>query len=110
MDNSELKSLMYEYVVDLLSYEDYHNFGSPEKFHKWVDENYEPIKKSNLIKGQIYDGICRNASRATWDGEKFHYERTKFRRTYDEVINHYEDDDGYGYDVFVPIKRINDCD
>ena len=105
MDIIELKSLIYEYVITSLSYEEYHNFGSPEKFHEWVDENYEPIKKSELIKGKIYKGICRNASKALWDGEHFTYKRTKFGRTFDEAINHYEDDNDYGYDVFVPIRR-----
>ena len=102
MDIKELNSLKYQYVIDLLSYEEYHSFGSPEKFHKWVDENYEPVRKSELVDGQTYDGICRNASRAVWNGKEFVYERTKFGRTYEETINHYEDDDGY--DVFVPIK------
>lgn len=105
MDIEELNYLKYQYVMDLLSYEEYHNFGSPEKFHKWVDENYEPVRKSDLVNGRTYDGICRNASKAVWDGERFHYKRTKFGRTYDETINHYEDDNEYGYDVFVPIKK-----
>lgn len=102
MDSTELKSLINQYVIETLTYEEYHNFGSPEKFHNWIDETYEPIRKTDLVKGQTYEGICRNARKAVWDGNKFHYERTKFGMTYDETINHYEDDDGY--DVFVPIK------
>ena len=105
MDIEELKSLTYQYVIDLLNYEEYHSFGSLEKFHEWVDENYEPVRKSELVKGQTYDGICRNAHKAIWDGNEFVYERTKFGMTYDEKINHYEDDNEYGYDVFVPIRR-----
>lgn len=102
MDIEELKSLVYQYVIDLISYEEYHCFETSEKFHKWVDETYEPIKKSELVEGQTYNGICRNASKAVWDGNQFVYTRRKFGTEYHEKINHYEDDDGY--DVFVPIK------
>ena len=102
MDIEELKSLVYQYVIDLMSYEEYHSFGSSEKFHRWVDEIYEPIKKSELVEGQTYKGICRNADKAIWNGNQFVYTRRKFGTEYSEKINHYEDDDGY--DVFVPIK------
>lgn len=60
------------------------------------------IPKRNLIVGETYYGHCRNASKAVWDGKKFTYERHKFGDTFDEDINHYEDDNGY--DVFVPIR------
>jgi hypothetical protein len=60
------------------------------------------IPKKDLLVGKTYIGSCRNASEATWDGEKFTYMRTKFGYTYPEKINHFQDDDGY--DVFVPIK------
>lgn len=60
------------------------------------------IPKKDLLAGKTYIGSCRNASEATWDGEKFTYMRTKFGYTYPEKINHFQDDDGY--DVFVPIK------
>ena len=66
------------------------------------------IPKENLIVGATYEGDCRNASKATWDGNRFHYMRTKFGYTYDEKIKHFQDDDGSGYDVFVPIKKIED--
>jgi hypothetical protein len=39
-----------------------------------------------------------------WDGEKFTYQRYKFGFTFPEKINHFQDDDGY--DLFVPIKKI----
>lgn len=61
-----------------------------------------PIPKSELISGNVYRGICRNASVANWTGLYFVYKRNKFGYVYEEKINHYEDDDGY--DVFVPIK------
>ena len=63
------------------------------------------IKKSDLIVGAKYLGSCRNSDTAVWNGNKFIYQRTKFGYTYTESINHFEDDDGY--DVFVPIKLID---
>ena len=60
------------------------------------------IPKKDLIIGKTYIGECRNASEATWDGNTFVYKRHKFGDTFDEEINHFEDDDGY--DLFVPIK------
>lgn len=63
------------------------------------------IPKEELIVGETYIGSCRNASEAVWNGENFTYMRTKFGTTYTENINHFQDDDGY--DVFVPIKVIN---
>ena len=60
------------------------------------------IPKSELKIGHKYLGTCRNANEATWNGKHFIYQRTKFKSTYDESINHFEDDNGY--DLFVPIK------
>jgi hypothetical protein len=65
------------------------------------------LPKSSLIPGQIYLGTCRNASEALWDGTKFTYERYKFGYTYPEDIKHFEDDDGSGYDVYLPIMIKN---
>lgn len=62
------------------------------------------IPKNELIKGCTYIGTCRNADKAVWNGEKFVYKRTKFNMTFDELINHFEDDDGY--DLFVPLTKI----
>lgn len=62
------------------------------------------IPKSRLKIGKVYEGSCRNAERAIWDGKVFWYERYKYGITYDESINHFEDDDGY--DVFIPIKLV----
>lgn len=64
------------------------------------------IPKEELIVGETYIGSCRNAREAVWNGERFTYMRTKFGYTYPEDINHFQDDDGY--DVFVPIKEIED--
>ena len=62
------------------------------------------IPKSELEKGATYLGDCRNASKAIWNGEKFVYVRNKFGITFNEKINHFEDDEGY--DVFIPIKKL----
>ena len=64
------------------------------------------IPKKKLIVGKTYIGDCRNANEAVWNGETFTYKRTKFGTTYDEDINHFEDDDGN--DLFVPIKIKED--
>ncbi len=62
------------------------------------------IPKEQLEVGATYEGTCRNASKATWNGTRFDYERCKFGTTYTDHINHFQDDDGY--DVFVPIRKI----
>lgn len=64
------------------------------------------IPKKDLIVGKTYIGDCRNASEAIWNGNTFVYKRNKFGTTFDENINHFEDDDGY--DLFVPIKLKED--
>lgn len=62
------------------------------------------IPKDDLIIGKEYLGNCRNSERAVWTGNKFVYNRNKFGTTYQEEINHFQDDDGY--DLFVPIMLI----
>lgn len=62
------------------------------------------IPKDKLIPGCKYKGTCRNAEIATWTGVNFVYKRTKFNYTYDETINHFQDDDGS--DLFVPLELI----
>ena len=59
------------------------------------------IPKKDLIPGKEYIGSCRNSSKATWDGEKFIYTRTKFGDSFEDTIKHFEDDDEF--DVFIPI-------
>lgn len=68
-------------------------------------ENVRPIPKKELVIGKTYNGFCRNASEAVWNGKVFTYKRYKFGDTFDEDINHYEDDDGY--DLFIPMEIIN---
>lgn len=63
------------------------------------------IPKDNLEIGKTYLGNCRNAEKAIWTGNKFLYKRTKFGSTYDEEINHFQDDDGS--DLFVPLRKID---
>ena len=60
------------------------------------------IPKKDLIIGRTYIGNCRNSHEATWNGKSFDYRRYKFGTTFDDTINHFEDDDGY--DLFVPWK------
>ncbi len=62
------------------------------------------IPKKELEKDTIYEGECRNADKAVWNGSEFIYNRYKFGEWFKESINHFEDDDGY--DVFVPMKVI----
>ena len=62
------------------------------------------IPKKDLIIGKKYLGSCRNSEYGIWNGITFTYKRTKFGITYNEEINHFEDDDGY--DLFVPIKEL----
>ena len=64
------------------------------------------IPKTQLEIGKTYIGHCRNASEAIWKGDYFTYKRYKFGDTFEEDINHFEDDDGY--DLFVPIKLKDD--
>lgn len=82
--------------IPIVSKEDYENIIVPNIIR------CGGIPKDKLIVGKTYIGDCRNASEAVWNGEKFTYMRTKFGYTYEEDINHFQDDDGY--DLFVPIK------
>ena len=63
------------------------------------------IAKKDLIIGEHYLGKCRNADTAVWTGVEFEYQRNKFGRIYPEIINHFEDDNGF--DLFVPIRKID---
>ncbi len=62
------------------------------------------IPKKDLEKGATYEGSCRNSSTATWNGEEFKYNRTKWGFTYLDTIKHFEDD--MYYDVFIPLHKI----
>ena len=105
MSADELFYYTIQYAVDVLTYEEMHSMGV-DGFHKYVKEHIIPIPKSELEVGKTYPGHCRNASRATWDGNVFHYTRNKFGCKFEEKINHYEDDNNDGIDVFVPVKEI----
>ena len=105
MTQEELDRYCRQYLLDVLTYEEYHSMGL-DSFRDYVKEHIIPIPKSELVVGQEYPGHCRNASRATWDGKKFHYERYKFGTVFEDTINHYEDDVNPDIDVFVPIKEI----
>lgn len=79
---------------------------TPEDYQDYVVKNFircGAIPKKDLIIGKTYIGDCRNASEAIWNGKVFVYKRTKFGYTFDEEINHFEDDNGF--DLFVPIKE-----
>lgn len=105
MTEEELLYYRTQYLIDVLTFEERRSMGI-DNFRKYVQEHVIPIPKSELVVGQEYPGHCRNASKATWDGEKFLYKRYKFGRWEDATINHYEDDDKPGIDVFVPVKEI----
>lgn len=62
------------------------------------------IDKNDLDVGSIYQGDCRNAEYAYWDGVKFTYLRSKFGSEFLEEINHPIDDDGF--DVFIPQNKV----
>ncbi|QOI72486.1 hypothetical protein pEaSNUABM50_00487 [Erwinia phage pEa_SNUABM_50] len=67
-------------------------------------ENYLP--KSELIVGRTYSGSCRNSDTAVWTGTQFTYEREKFGSTYNDSVNHPEDDDNY--DLFYPTELLKE--
>ncbi len=106
MSADELYQYICMYVVDdVFTFEERRSMGL-ESFHQYVKEHFVPIPKSELVVGQEYNGHCRNASRATWNGKVFQYMRKKFGGEFLEEINHYEDDYDPGIDVFVPVKEI----
>lgn len=81
---------------------------TPELYQKYVIPNFircGAIPKDKLVVGKTYFGSCRNADKAIWLGDKFEYIRYKWGNSYQEKINHFEDDDGF--DLFVPIREIN---
>ena len=81
---------------------------TPELYQNYVIPNFircGAIPKDKLVVGKTYFGSCRNADKAIWLGDKFEYTRNKFGASYQEKINHFEDDDGF--DLFVPIREIN---
>ena len=78
-----------------------------ETYNKYIIPNLircAAIPTDKLVVGKWYIGTCRNASKAVWNGDRFTYKRTKFGYTYDEDINHFQDDNGF--DLFVPLKEL----
>ena len=79
---------------------------SREDYEKYVIKNFircGAIAKKDLVIGKTYVGSCRNTEEATWLGEYFEYNRTKFGTVFKEKINHFEDDNDF--DLFVPLKE-----
>lgn len=77
----------------------------------WLAEQYEKerlIPVSRLVTCAFYEGSCRNASVAVWDGilKVFTYVRHKFGQPYLEEISTVEQDTGY--DLFLPHYEIKD--
>jgi calcineurin-like phosphoesterase family protein len=63
------------------------------------------IKKEDLIVGSFYNGTCRNARLAMWNGNNFIHIRHKFGMIFLENILCPNDDDGF--DVFIPHKEYS---
>lgn len=82
--------------IPVVNSEDYQNVIIPNLIRCGA------ISKDELIAGETYVGACRNATEAIWNGREFTYLRTKMFYTYEEKINHFQDDDGY--DLFIPLK------
>lgn len=89
----------FEPSIPVVSQEEYNTIVIP-KLIEWG-----AIPKKDLVVGKKYKGYCRNSSEATWtDKNKFEYLREKFGTTFIDIINHFEDDNGY--DLFVPYEEI----
>lgn len=63
------------------------------------------IPKDKLEVGATYEGKCRNFKEALWNGTEFFGTRYKFGEWHIDHVNHFQDDNGY--DLFVPIKKID---
>ena len=75
--------------------------------NKAILEDIGGITKNKLEHLSYYIGICRNSSVAQWNEKenKFLYMRNKMGNYFVDKINHPEDDDGY--DLFIPLKKVN---
>lgn len=105
MTQEELFEYRFRYAANAFLFELYKREGGTEP-RKYVEEHVLPVPKDKLVAGTEYPGYCRNAIRATWDGQKFHYKYYKCGFLYETTINHYEDDDKPGIDVFVPVVVV----
>ena len=116
---AEVKAQQYEKMVERMKtmppFKEVANIPEPpitdEKTYKEiVIPNFircGAIPKDKLEIGAKYLGNCRNTQEAVWDGQKFIYKRYKFGTYFNCTIKHFEDDDKYGNDLFVPIKKID---
>ena len=105
MTQEELDTYKARYLLDVLTFEEYRSMGI-DNFRRYAKEHVVPIPKEELVVGQEYPGHCRNANKATWDGEVFHYKGYECGFWVDETIRHFEDDAEDGIDVFVPVKEV----
>lgn len=83
----------------------YHSLGkgfSKEDLQQAIEDGM--LAKDKLVSGHGYQGYCRNATLAFWNGNDFMYLRQKFGQLFPEHIPHPEDDNGY--DIFVPMKEV----
>lgn len=58
------------------------------------------IRKEDLVVGKYYEGKCRNASVARWNGSEFEYNRWKWKSRYKDKVSYPSDEDYF--DVFIP--------
>jgi hypothetical protein len=68
------------------------------------------IARTDLVHGMYYEGHCRNAKVARWNGERgaFIHWRTKFGSTFLEGIKH--PDDEQHFDVFLPFRQLDEAE
>ncbi len=114
-ERAERKQRLIDYFNNMKPFKDYNDIPSlpvvdEETYQNVIIPNVircGGIPKDQLVVGAKYEGDCRNAHVAVWkENGRFEYMRTKFGCTYPEKINHFQDDDGY--DVFVPIRKIEE--
>ena len=75
------------------------------------EKEYKMIPKDQMINGMWYNGICRNANFAMWDGQlgKFRHLRNKFG-WFMEEIEHFDDVKEGRLDGFIPVEEVNPID
>lgn len=76
--------------------------------YSYNGREYDIIPLSEMKVDVVYEGFCRNASYALWNGERFIHLRTKWTATFLEDISHPENEEHY--DVFMVQKVAEECD
>lgn len=79
---------------------------SPEDYNEIIVKNLircGAIPKERLETNAIYIGRGRGMKEGKWNGKTFEYERCKFGMRFTDVMNHFQDDNGYA--LFVPLKK-----